>query len=73
MKALLVKAAHVLIRGYQFFISPVLGPTCRFYPCCSEYAYIAIARHGFVKGCYLSMRRLLRCHPWHPGGIDYVP
>jgi putative membrane protein insertion efficiency factor len=62
-----------LIRLYQWTVSPLLGPTCRFYPSCSRYAYEAIATHGAVKGCYLAARRLLRCHPWNPGGIDPVP
>jgi uncharacterized protein len=66
-------AVLALIRGYQVIVSPVLGPACRFYPSCSQYARQAIYRHGVVKGSYLAMRRLLRCHPFHPGGFDPVP
>ncbi|EGV31285.1 MULTISPECIES: membrane protein insertion efficiency factor YidD [Thiorhodococcus] len=62
-----------LIRVYQYLISPLLGPHCRFYPSCSHYAVEAIERHGVVYGTYLALRRLSRCHPWHPGGIDPVP
>ena len=73
LKRLIVVLALILIRGYQVILSPVLGPACRFYPSCSEYALQAIERHGILKGIYLSVRRLLRCHPFHPGGIDLVP
>jgi putative membrane protein insertion efficiency factor len=62
-----------LIRVYQLTISPLLGPVCRFYPSCSRYGYEAIARHGALYGSYLTARRLLRCHPWNPGGVDLVP
>jgi hypothetical protein len=62
-----------LIRLYQLTISPLLGPRCRFYPSCSRYAYEAFGVHGAVRGGWLSARRLLRCHPWNPGGIDEVP
>lgn len=62
-----------LIGGYQFLLSPLFGPRCRFYPSCSTYAIEAIQTHGVVKGCYLMCRRLLRCHPLNPGGIDPVP
>jgi len=62
-----------LIRAYQLLISPILRPSCRFYPSCSEYAYQAIVRHGPFKGLVLAGRRLLRCHPFHPGGVDPVP
>jgi hypothetical protein len=61
------------LRVYQFAISPLLPPACRFYPTCSEYAVQAIARHGPGWGLWLGLRRLLRCHPWHPGGMDPVP
>lgn len=67
---------HVLagaIRGYQFLLSPWLGNQCRFYPTCSEYARLAIIEHGTLKGGWLTLRRTLKCHPWHPGGIDLVP
>jgi uncharacterized protein len=62
-----------LIRIYQVLVSPLLGPSCRFYPSCSRYGYEALATHGAVKGTYLTARRLLRCHPWNPGGVDPVP
>ena len=62
-----------LVRAYQATLSPFLGPSCRFYPSCSEYAYQAIVRHGPVKGLLLAVKRILRCHPFHPGGVDPVP
>ncbi|ACA89179.1 MULTISPECIES: membrane protein insertion efficiency factor YidD [Shewanella] len=66
--------ATTLIRGYQVFISPFLGANkCRFHPTCSTYAIEAIRLHGSVKGCWLAARRILKCHPLHPGGIDPVP
>ncbi|NLM75798.1 MAG: membrane protein insertion efficiency factor YidD [Clostridiaceae bacterium] len=62
-----------LIRLYQKYISPLKGkPTCRFYPTCSNYALEALTRYGTLKGVYLSIRRLLKCHPFHPGGYDPV-
>ncbi|MDL2269221.1 membrane protein insertion efficiency factor YidD [Desulfosarcina sp. OttesenSCG-928-A07] len=63
----------LLIRGYQIFISPLTGPTCRFFPTCSAYAYEAIKRHGGIKGGILSVKRIVRCHPFSPGGVDLVP
>ncbi len=62
-----------LVRGYQLLISPLLGPTCRYYPSCSAYAVQALQVHGAMKGTWLAGRRLLRCHPWSPGGVDHVP
>jgi putative membrane protein insertion efficiency factor len=62
-----------LVRGYQRVISPLLPPSCRFYPSCSQYALEAITRHGALKGTWLAARRLVRCHPYHPGGFDPVP
>lgn len=63
----------VFVRAYQRFISPYTPPTCRFYPSCSAYAVDALVRHGPWRGSYLAVRRLLRCHPFHPGGYDPVP
>ena len=63
----------LLIRTYQRLLSPLLGNHCRFYPSCSQYAVEAIERHGPWRGSLLAVRRILRCHPWHPGGIDPVP
>ena len=62
-----------IIRGYRFAISTLLGQCCRFQPSCSAYAMQAIETHGSLKGCGLALRRVLRCHPWHLGGIDPVP
>ncbi|CUB06320.1 MAG: membrane protein insertion efficiency factor YidD [Tepidiphilus sp.] len=62
-----------LIRGYQLAISPWLGRNCRFHPTCSQYTLEAIERHGALKGLWLGLRRVLRCHPFHPGGHDPVP
>jgi putative membrane protein insertion efficiency factor len=62
-----------LIRGYQLAISPFLGPNCRFYPSCSQYAIEAIEAHGSLHGTWLTMKRISRCHPWHEGGFDPVP
>lgn len=61
------------IRLYRYCISPLLGSNCRFYPSCSSYAEDAIEVHGALRGVLLAVRRLLRCHPWHPGGYDPVP
>ena len=62
-----------LIRGYRRFVSPFLGDNCRFYPSCSQYAQEALAVHGFLKGSLLSLVRICKCAPWHPGGCDPVP
>jgi putative membrane protein insertion efficiency factor len=62
-----------LIRGYRFLLSPWLGNHCRFYPTCSRYAMTAVERHGALRGTAMGFARLLRCHPWHPGGVDPVP
>lgn len=61
-----------LIRMYQLFLSPLLGTTCRFHPTCSKYAYAAYKKYGCFKGTFLTIKRLLKCHPWHPGGYDEV-
>lgn len=62
-----------LISGYRRYISPLLGQHCRFYPSCSQYAYEAIAKHGVGRGSLLAVKRLAKCHPFHPGGVDHVP
>jgi uncharacterized protein len=69
----MTKIALWLLRAYRYAISPLLGPACRFYPSCSEYAQEAIGRYGVLRGSWLAIRRLLRCHPWHCGGHDPVP
>lgn len=62
-----------LIKLYQFFLSPWVGNHCRFHPTCSEYASNAIGKYGSMRGGWLALRRLSRCHPWHPGGADPIP
>ncbi|MGK0272204.1 MAG: putative membrane protein insertion efficiency factor [Cocleimonas sp.] len=61
------------IKLYQLWLSPMLGPTCRFHPSCSYYAIDAINQRGFMIGCWLTVKRILKCHPLHPGGFDPVP
>jgi len=61
------------VLAYRYTLSPLLGPRCRFYPSCSAYALEALATHGGWAGAWLAARRILRCHPWHPGGYDPVP
>ena len=62
-----------VLRAYKRFVSPALPPACRFHPTCSEYAALAVERHGIWRGSVLAARRLLRCHPWSAGGFDDVP
>jgi uncharacterized protein len=62
-----------LIAAYRLLLSPFLGANCRFYPTCSAYASEAIRIHGSLRGTWLAVIRLLKCHPWHPGGVDPVP
>lgn len=69
MKVLLIKLIHI----YRKYISPLSPPTCRFYPTCSTYTLEAIEEHGALVGGYLSIKRILKCHPLHPGGFDPVP
>ena len=63
----------ILIKIYKKTLSPILGNHCRFWPTCSDYTAEAVAKHGPGKGLYLGLRRLLRCHPFHAGGVDPVP
>ena len=63
----------MLIRAYQYVVSPLLVQSCRFHPSCSAYALEAVERHGSVRGVWLAVKRVLRCHPWHAGGCDPVP
>jgi len=67
------KILIAIIRGYRWLLSPWLGQHCRFHPSCSHYALEAIEQHGSGRGSWLALRRLSRCHPWHPSGYDPVP
>jgi len=62
-----------LIHIYRLLLSPFIGQHCRFHPSCSEYALTAVDQHGALRGSWLALRRLGKCHPWHPGGLDLVP
>ena len=70
---MMTRGLVAVLRAYRYLVSPLLAPRCRFYPSCSAYTIEAIEQHGLYAGMALSMRRLARCHPWHPGGIDAVP
>jgi uncharacterized protein len=71
--AVVSKLLICLIKSYQYLLSPFFGQQCRFAPTCSQYAIEAIQKHGALKGMYYTIRRLLRCHPWHTGGHDPIP
>ncbi|TWE02758.1 hypothetical protein FB550_104312 [Neobacillus bataviensis] len=70
---MLKKVFILLIRFYQTVISPIKPPTCRFYPTCSQYGLEAVQRFGAIKGGWLTIKRISKCHPFHPGGVDPVP
>ena len=67
------RVPYLLIQVYRRLVSPVLPSTCRFHPTCSAYGAEALKSHGFLRGSWLTIRRVARCHPWHPGGVDPVP
>ena len=73
LQSILTSLLIGLVRLYRWVISPLFPPVCRFQPTCSQYAIEAIARFGAVRGSWLAVRRVARCHPWHPGGYDPVP
>jgi uncharacterized protein len=62
-----------MLRAYKLIVSPLLPPACRYHPSCSEYAAEAVELHGALRGTWLGLKRLARCHPWHAGGFDPVP
>ncbi|MGV8906802.1 MAG: membrane protein insertion efficiency factor YidD [Acetobacterium sp.] len=70
---MLKKILIIIIRGYQKFLSPLLGNNCRFSPTCSEYFILAVEKYGFFKGIYLGGKRIIKCHPFNPGGYDPLP
>lgn len=73
IKSVFSRPVLILINVYQYFLSPLWGPACRFHPTCSDYAYQAIKRYGLPKGFLLFLRRIIRCHPFNEGGYDPVP
>ena len=70
---LVPRSLTLLIRGYRRGVSPLFGAHCRFYPTCSAYALEAVEAHGAIRGSWLALRRIARCHPWSAGGVDRVP
>ncbi|MEE9548978.1 MAG: membrane protein insertion efficiency factor YidD [Candidatus Binatia bacterium] len=73
MGKLVKRVIILLLNGYRHYLSPLLPPTCRFFPSCSGYTLEAVQRHGSMKGLWFGLRRLLRCHPFHRGGYNPVP
>ncbi len=72
-RSFVARSLMLLVRCYQLTLSPIMGRQCRFHPTCSHYALEVLETHGPVTGSWMALRRLLRCHPWHPGGIDEPP
>jgi len=72
ISALAVFGLNLLYRLYKMLVSPLLGNRCRFYPSCSDYSKLAIEKHGWITGGWMSVKRLAKCHQFHPGGFDYV-
>ena len=70
---MIVRALLALIRAYRLLLSPLLGDVCRFHPSCSRYAATCLERFGVLRGSFLAAARLCRCHPFHPGGVDFPP
>lgn len=70
---MLKKFVLLIISFYRKFISPIKPPCCRFYPTCSQYMFTAVSKYGVLKGVFLGVKRILKCHPFHPGGYDPVP
>lgn len=73
MSGLPRKGAIALVRAYQVVVSPLLPASCRFHPTCSTYAITSLERYGLLKGGWMAVKRVSRCHPWNPGGYDPVP
>lgn len=67
------KVLILFVNAYRLLLSPILGNNCRYHPSCSEYALTALKRYGAIQGSWLAAKRIGRCHPWHPGGLDPVP
>ncbi|MEJ6670396.1 MAG: membrane protein insertion efficiency factor YidD [Pseudomonadales bacterium] len=70
---MIIKLISYMIKAYQYILSPLIGPRCRFAPTCSQYALESFQKHGLVRGLTLSLKRMGKCHPFHPGGVDEVP
>ena len=73
IKRHIIQGTILILRAYQILVSPLFGSVCRFTPSCSQYAIDALTKYGMIKGLWLAVNRLLRCHPWNNGGYDPVP